>query len=198
MDLITDLPKSLAHDGQTYDSIVTFVCMLTKQALFIRCRKTITSVQLAHLFIDHVLSKKGLPQTLVSDRDPRITSEFWQTLFKSLGSKFNMSTAHHPQTDGQTEITHRTIEQILRAYVTPQHDDWATWLPIAEFAYNNHVHSSTHQTPFFANYGFHPTTPSTLVHPNSTHVADYLDNIKDVQATIARELELTKAQPPPP
>ena len=138
------------------------LALLTKRALFTHANKSITTPQLAHLFIDHVISKRGLPSVIISDRDPRITSDFWQTLLKSLGSRLNMSTAHHPQTDGQTEVTHRTIEQILRAYVSPQHDDWSSWLPIAEFAYNNSVSASTHHTPFFANFGYHPTAPSSL------------------------------------
>ncbi|GAX74897.1 hypothetical protein CEUSTIGMA_g2343.t1 [Chlamydomonas eustigma] len=200
MDLITDLPKSQCHDTLSYDSIVTFVDMLTKQAIFVRANKSITSQQLAHVFIDHVFSKHGLPSVIISDRDPRITSEyseFWQTLFTQLGSKLNLSTAHHPQTDGQTEITHRTIEQILRAYVSPQHNDWATWLPLAEFAYNSHVHSSTQQTPFLANYGFHPTTPSSLLLPPDTTNPDatsFLDNLKDVQNSIRHQLDLAKAR----
>ncbi|GAX85873.1 hypothetical protein CEUSTIGMA_g13289.t1 [Chlamydomonas eustigma] len=197
MDLITDLPKSQCHDTLSYDSIVTFVDMLTKQAIFVRANKSITSQQLAHVFIDHVFSKHGLPSVIVSDRYPRITSEFWQTLFTQLGSKLNLSTVHHPQTDGQTEITHRTIEQILRAYVSPQHDDWATWLPLAEFAYNSHVHSSTQQTPFLANYGFHPTTPSSLLLPPDTTNPDatsFLDNLKDVQNSIRHQLDLAKAR----
>ena len=195
LDLITDLPKSTAPDGQTYGSIVTFVDLLTKQAFFARANKSITAPQLAHLFIDHVISKRGLPSVIISDRDPRITSDFWQTLFKSLGSRLNMSTAHHPQTDGQTEVTHRTIEQILRAHVSPQHDDWSSWLPIAEFAYNNSVSASTHHTPFFANFGYHPTAPSSRVNPASdSDATGYLDALRDVQVTIARELELAKAQ----
>ncbi|GAX84238.1 hypothetical protein CEUSTIGMA_g11661.t1 [Chlamydomonas eustigma] len=198
MDLITDLPKSQCHDTLSYDSIVTFVDMLTKQAIFVRANKSITSQQLAHVFIDHVFSKHGLPSVIVSDRDPRITSEFWQTLFTQLGSKLNLSTAHHPQTDGQTEITHRTIEQILRAYVSPQHNDWATWLPLAEFAYNSHVHSSTQQTPFLANYGFHPTTPSSLLLPPDSINPDatsFLDNLRNVQDRIRHQLDLAKARP---
>ncbi|GAX76408.1 hypothetical protein CEUSTIGMA_g3853.t1 [Chlamydomonas eustigma] len=199
MDLITDLPKSQCHDTLSYDSIVTFVDMLTKQAIFVRANKSITSQQLAHVFIAHVFSKHGLPSVIVSDRDPRITSEFWQTcLFTQLGSKLNLSTAHHPQTDGQTEITHRTIEQILRAYVSPQHDDWATWLPLAEFAYNSHVHSSTQQTPFLANYGFHPTTPSSLLLPPDTTInpdaTSFLDNLRDVHDSIRHQLDLAKTR----
>ena len=197
MDLITDLPTSLSlATGQTYDSIATFVCMLTKMAIFVPIHKTISSQQLAHVFIEHVVSKRGLPNVIVSDRDPRITSDFWQSLFKRLGSKLNLSSSHHPETDGQTERTHRTIEQILRAYVEPQHTDWVTWLPIAEFAYNNSTHSSTHQTPFLSNYGFNPTTPTSLAvpAPSSSTASSYLDTIRDVQLSITRELALSKAQ----
>ena len=196
MDRITDLPPSLSYDGNTYDSIFTFVCMLTKQAHFVRTNKTLTSEQLAHIFIDHIFSKHGLPKVIVSDRDTLITSDFWKSLFsaKGLGSTLNLSTAYHPQTDGQSEITHRTIEQILRAFVSPQHDDWSTWLPIAEFAYNSHVHTSTGQTPFFSNFGFHPTAPSSLLRPDNPDAADYLDTLRDIQITISRELELAKAR----
>jgi len=197
-DLVTDLPPSVAHDGKTYDAIVTFVCMLTKQAIFVRANKSLTSPQLAHLFIDHVLSKKGLPHVIVSDRDPRITSSFWQTLFSALGTKLNMSTAHHPQTDGQSEITHRSIEQILRAYISPLHDDWSTWLPIAEFSYNNAVNASTKQTPFYANLGYHPTLPTSFISPippgTDSTATKYLDTLRDIHTSISRELELAKAQ----
>jgi hypothetical protein len=169
--------------------------LLTKQAIFVRINETITAQQLANVFIDHVYSKHGLPQVLVSDRDPRFNSTFWRTLFTALGTKLNLSTAYHPQTDGQTERTHRTIEQILRAYVHPFHDDWSTWLPLAEFAYNSRYHRSIHTTPFYANYGFHPTAPSSLLLPTDafSDAASYLTNLKDIQEMIARELELEKA-----
>jgi len=197
MDLITDLPLSPSLvTGQTFDSIATFVCMFTKMAIFVPIHKSISSQQLAHVFMEHVVSKRGIPSVLVSDRDPRFTSDFWQSLFKRLGSRLNLSTSHHPETDGQTERTHRTIEQVLRAYVEPQHADWVTWLPIAEFAYNNSTHSSTHQTPFLANYGYNPTLPSSLAipAPSSASATSYLDTIRDVQLSITRELALAKAQ----
>jgi hypothetical protein len=195
-DLITDLPPSVGPDGCTYTAIATFVCMLTKKAVFARTNKTISSKDLAHLYLEHVFRPHGLSTVLVSDRDPRITSDFWRTLFAALGSKLNISTSHHPQTDGNTERVHRTIEQILRAYVHPLHDDWTTWLPVAEFAYNNSYHSSTKSTPFYANYGYHPTTPASLTTTNFTDTSDhqYLDRISSVQALIKQELELVKAQ----
>jgi hypothetical protein len=195
LDLVTDLPKSLCHNGMHYDSVITFVCMLTKQCFLVRANKTITARQLAHIFIDNIYSKKGLPSLLVSDRDPRFTSEFWKSLFSQLGTKLNLSMSHHPQTDGQTERTHRSIEQILRAYVHPNHDDWSNWLPFVEFAYNSSIHSSTHQSPFYANYGFNPTTPASLLNPDpDSSSSDFLENIEQVQTCIKRELELAKAQ----
>ena len=198
IDFITKLPPSLCYDGQTYDSIATLVCMLTKRALFIRCKETITANYLAHLFMDHVYAKTGLPILLVSDRDPRFTSEFWRSLFSALKTRLNLSTSHHPATDGQTEITHRSIEQILRAYVHPLHDDWSTWLPLAEFAYNNRVHSSTGHSPFYASYGFHPHTPASFIfleHDSPTPDAQhYLDRMRDIQENIRIELDMVKAQ----
>ena len=167
MDLITHLPLSTAPDGKTYDSILTFVDLLTKQAFFVRCNEALSATGLAHLYIDNVYRLKGLSKFIVSDRDTRITSEFWQTLFHRLGSTLNLSTAYHPQTDGQSERAHRTIEQILRAYVDPMHDDWAVWLPLAEFAYNSATNATTTLSPFEANYGYQPSTPATLSAPLS-------------------------------
>jgi transposase InsO family protein len=197
MDLVTDLPRSLGPDGVYYDAIATFVCMLTKQAFFVRTHKTVDAKGLAHLYIDNVYRLKGLSQVIVSDRDTRITSEFWQTLFARLGTSLNLSTAHHPQTDGQTERTHRTIEQILRAYVDPHHDDWATWLPVAEFTYNNSTHSATSVTPFMANYGYDPSTPASLALPSlspSTASTDYAVQLRDLHDFIMQQSADAKAR----
>jgi hypothetical protein len=111
---------------------------------------------------------------------------------RPLGTRLNISTAYHPQTDGQTERTNRTLEQILRAYVHPFHDNWSTLLPLVEFAYNNTEHASTTTTPFFANYGFHPSTPATVSLPNHLPAADYLHNLQDVITFIKNQLELAK------
>ncbi len=119
MDLITDLPPA---DG--FDSIAVFVDTFTKMAHFAPTTKTVTAQRLASLFLDTVVKHHGLPTSIVSDRDPRIMSEFWHSLFARFGVKLHPSTAYHPQTDGQTERTNRTLEQILRAYVHPNQDDW--------------------------------------------------------------------------
>ena len=97
------------------------------------------------------------------DRDPRFTSNFWKALCKRLGTNLNMSTSHHPQTDGQTERANRTIEDMLRAYVAPHQSDWDEHLIAAEFAYNNSVQASTGSTPFYLNHGRHPHTPLSLL-----------------------------------
>jgi hypothetical protein len=196
MDRIIALPRSTGPDGLIYDSIVTFVDMLTKQAFFVRARNDITAHQLAHLYLDNVYRLKGLSKIIVSDRDTLITSDFWQALFARLGTSLNLSTAHHPQTDGQTERTHRTIEQILRAYVDPHHDDWATWLPVAEFAYNNSLHSSISSTPFKANYGYDPDTPATIALPSNRPDAssDYATKLRELHAFIIQQSADAKAR----
>ncbi|KIV98558.1 uncharacterized protein PV09_09478 [Verruconis gallopava] len=98
----------------------------------------------------------GLPKGIVSDRDPKFTSEFWSELCYMLHIRKRMGTAFHPQTDGQTERQNQTIQEYLRAYCGQYQKTWAKLLPIAEFAYNNSVNASTGTTPFFALYGFHP------------------------------------------
>ncbi|GLC38245.1 hypothetical protein PLESTM_000703600 [Pleodorina starrii] len=198
MDLITDLPPSKGLDGRTYTAIVTFVDMFTKQAHFVPTNKSATARDIALLSIANIYRLHGLPTTIVSDRDPRFTADIWRTFWEHLGTSLNLSSAYHPQTDGQTERTHRTIEQILRAYVQPLQDNWAAYLPVAEAAYNNTPHASTGTTPFFANYGFHPTTPATLNTPNPkpahSDAADLHRHLRDIHTTITTELEAAKTR----
>src|SRR5437667_8583347 len=117
---------------------------------------TTTSKNIAELFLQEVFRHHGLPLSIVSDRDPRFTAKFWQALQKALGVKLLMSTAGHPQTDGQAEATVKTIQKMLRPFVF-QGQDWKELLPTLEFAYNDTIQSSTGQTPFYLNYGYHPT-----------------------------------------
>mgnify|MGYP002655008442 CR=1 FL=1 len=191
MDLITDLPQSGG-----YDTIVSFVDLFTKAAHFTPTNKTCSAQQLATLFLNNVYRHHSLPKVLVSDRDPRITSVFFKTLFTKLGSRFNISTSYHPQTDGQTERTNRTIQQILRSYVHPFHDDWADYLPIAEAAYNQAVSSATGVSPFEAMYGYMPRTPATAaLSPSHVPAADsYIRRMEDIRALIRANLEKAKAQ----
>ena len=192
MDLITDLPVSGGHD-----SIVVVVDTFSKMAHFIPTSKTVTAKQLADLFTREVYRLHGLPKVLISDRDPRFTSDFWTDLFKRLGTRLNMSTAYHPQTDGQTERANRTLEQILRAYAHPYQDNWAQHLDLAEFAYNSHPNASTDTSPFMAVYGYEPDTPVTVQVPSATD-PDAEDRLRlqrlltDVRTLVQENLRLAK------
>jgi hypothetical protein len=190
MDFITDLP---ACNG--YDTIFVIVDLFSKAAYFRPTTKTCTSEQLADLFLRTFYGQHLLPDVIVSDRDPRITAAF-QSIFSRLGTKFNTSSAYHPQTDGQTERTIRTFQQILRVYVGPGHDNWCDCLPIAEGAYNSSVSSSTGVSPFTAVYGREPRTPTTAALPATapSDNDDYLTRLVSTHASVHANLEKAKAQ----
>ncbi|MCU1415826.1 MAG: hypothetical protein JWN80_3166, partial [Microbacteriaceae bacterium] len=152
MDFIEPLPKS----GDC-DSILVVVDRLTKMGLFIPTTTKLKAEGLAELFIRHVFSKHGVPADIVSDRGSKFTSSFWRSLSEALGIEQSLSTAFHPETDGQTERVNQVLEQYLRLYVSYDQSDWVRLLPLAEFAYNNTPHSSTTLSPFFANKGYNPT-----------------------------------------
>ena len=105
---------------------------------------------MANLFISQIFKYHGLPTLIVSDRDPRMTNNFWKGLFENLGTRLNFSLAYHPQTDGQSKIANLTILDLLKAYVTEvdQRDQWEKYLPLLEYAYNNTIHTSTGKAPF--------------------------------------------------
>jgi hypothetical protein len=151
MDFIVDLPTS-----NTFDSIFVVVDRLTKMAHFIPCHKMVTGEETARLFVDNVYRLHSLPNDIISDRGTQFTSKFWQSLFKILGVEIKLSSAYHPQTDGQTEHVNQVLEQYLRCTINYHQDNWVELLPLADFAYNNTLQGSTQQTPFFANYGHHP------------------------------------------
>jgi transposase InsO family protein len=159
MDFITGLPKS----KEGHDAILVIVDRLSKWAYFIPTVTTADAKETARLFHDVVFSRHGMPKRLVSDRDSRFTSHFWRALFDTMGTTLGMSTAYHPQTDGQTERVNRVLEEALRAYVGALQTDWDLRLPSLQFAYNTAKHSSTGETPFYLNYGRHPIVPASLV-----------------------------------
>ena len=152
VDFITCLPTSSGGN----DTILTFVDRLTKQAHFVPTKGCINASGTADLYIENVFRLHGLSQSIVSDRDPRFTSDLYKAIFEKLGVHLSFSTSNHPQTDGQTERTHRTIEQILRTAVNHRQTNWEDLLPASEFAFNDMVQASTCETPFFLNYGHHP------------------------------------------
>lgn len=157
LDHIVELPLS---DG--YDALLVVVCRLTKMALFIPCHTTDTSPDFAKLFIKHVFAKHGMPSEIVSDRGSLVNSKFFQSLCKALHIQSNLSTAFHPESDGQTERINQIVELYLRIFCSYQQDDWVHHIPFAEFVYNNTPHSATGVSPFFANKGYNPKISITL------------------------------------
>lgn len=154
MDFVMDLPES-----EGYDALWSITDRLTKAVHFVPIRKDMGAEDIAELFIKEVHRLHGVPKSIVSDRDSRFTSGFWRGLMKALGTEVRMSTAFHPQTDGQSERTNRTMQTLLRAYVSSQQGDWVRYLPLMEYAYNDSVHPGTGTTPFFLMYGYHPKGP---------------------------------------
>ena len=149
MDFITKLPKT----SSGCDTIWVIVDRLTKSAHFLAIKETDKMERLTRIYIKEVVSRHGVPISIISDRDARFTSSFWQSLQKSLGTRLDMSTAYHPQTDGQSERTIQTLEDMLRACVVDFGNSWENHLPLVEFSYNNSYHTSIKAAPFEALYG---------------------------------------------
>jgi len=183
MDFITQLPTTYLG----YDAIMVVVDRFSKMSHFIPTKTSSTAVDTADLFFANIFRLHGLPESIVSDRDPRFISNFWRALFRNLDTKLNLSTSYHPQTDGQTERTNRTLEQILRTYTSYKQNDWDKLLPMAEFAYNRAKQSTTLVSPFYAVYGNEPLTPSSFLSraTNSGQVPSS-DNFIEEQGEILR------------
>jgi hypothetical protein len=158
-DLITCLPVT----RRGHNAIAVFVDRLSKRIVLVPTTNEVDAEGYAKLFFENVFRHFGMPKALISDRDPRFTSHFWTALCKRLGTNLRMSTAHHAQTDGQTERANRTVEDMLRAYVAPYQEDWDEHMVAVEFAYNNSQQTSTKFSPFYLNYGRHPHTPMSLL-----------------------------------
>ncbi|OAA46534.1 pol protein [Beauveria brongniartii RCEF 3172] len=158
MDFIVKLPKSKEPmTGAIYDSILVIVDKLTKYAYYIPYMESSDAKDLAYMFFKTVVAQHGLPTKLISDRDKLFTSNFWKCLMETMKIKQGLSTAFHPQSDGQTEILNQVLEQYLRSYVNYRQDDWVVWLPLAQWAYNSSEVDSMKMSPLKANYGFDPT-----------------------------------------
>jgi hypothetical protein len=148
MDFITKLPKTSG-----FDTIWVIVDRLTKSAHFLAIKETDNVKTLSQIHIKEVVSRHGVPLSIISDRDGRFVSKFWKSLHEILGMNLDMSTAYHPQTDGQSERTIQTMEDMLRAYVMDFGKGWDKHLPLAEFSYNNSYHASIKAASFEALYG---------------------------------------------
>nr|GEV66524.1 putative reverse transcriptase domain-containing protein [Tanacetum cinerariifolium] len=149
MDFVTKLPKS----SQGYDTIWVIVDRLTKSAIFMPMREKEPLDKLARMYLKEVVTKHGIPVSIIYDRDPRFSSNFWKSLQKALGTNLDMSTAYHSETDRQSERTIQTLTNMLRACVIDFVNGWVTQLPLVEFSYNNSYHASIKAAPFKELYG---------------------------------------------
>nr|GFC08763.1 putative reverse transcriptase domain-containing protein [Tanacetum cinerariifolium] len=155
MDFVTKLPKS----SQGYDTIWVIVDRLTKSAIFTPIRETDPMDKLARIYLKEVVTRHGIPVSIISDRDPRFASNFWRSLQNALGTRLDMSTAYHPKIDGQSERTIQTLEDMLRACAIDFGKGWVNHLPLVEFSYNNSYHATIKAAPFEALYGRNCRSP---------------------------------------
>ena len=188
MDWITHLPPTPRGNN----AIMVCVDKLTKMVHLEACHETDSARMAALQFINAVVRHHGLPKQIISDRDPKLRGNFCKELFKALGSTQLMSTAYHPQTDGQTERANRVVEEVLRHYVNPRQSDWDELLGMVEFAINNSWHESVQNTPFYLNYCRHPRHPLNRRHPYgrspaAQEMAERMAGaIKDAQRNLAQ------------
>ena len=164
--------------------VMVVVDKLSKRTHFIPSMQTDRATQVARRFFDGVVRLHGMPSVIVSDRDPKFTSLFWSTLFERFGTRLAMSSANHPQSDGQTERMVRTLKEMLRSTISPHQNDWTSKLSALEFAYNNSIHPSTGLTPFELDLGFHPKSPySLLLEPERDvdSVEQFILNLESLQ-----------------
>ncbi|TPX43284.1 hypothetical protein SeMB42_g04788 [Synchytrium endobioticum] len=155
MDFIVKLPQSRRDENDVFsDSILVVVDRRSKMAHFIPTTESITAEQTARLVFDRIVCQHGVPRTILSDRGPQFRSHFWKAFLQLIGSKAVLTTAYHPEGDGQSERVNQMVESYLRLYSTYDQDKWVTVLPQAEFAYNNSHHTSIGMSPFMANFGY--------------------------------------------
>ena len=176
MDFVEGLPVV-----EGYSAILVVVDRLTKYAHFLPLKHPYTAQSVDKLLLDQVIRLHGFPTTIVSDRDKIFLSSFWRELFKLHGTQLLMSTAYHPQTDGQTERVNQCLEMFLRCAVYDQPKQWKTWLPLAELWYNSSYHSAIGCSPFKALYGHEPAMPTVPPEASdaSPQVAELITNRAD-------------------
>jgi hypothetical protein len=178
MDFIEGLPSS-----NGYSVIMVVVDRLIKYAYFVALKHLFFAATVAKAFITNVVRLHGIPTSIVSDRDKMFLSSFWQALFQLQGTQLCMSSSYHPQSDAQTKVMNRILEQYLCYFTSDQPRKWVEWISWAECNYNTTTHSSTKLTPFKAVYGIPPPTLLMYV-PGTSRVQAVDECLRDRDAIL--------------
>ncbi|CAJ2667675.1 unnamed protein product [Trifolium pratense] len=189
IDFITGLPKS-----KGFEAVLVVVDRLSKYSHFILLKHTYTAKSVAELFVKEVVRLHGIPSTIISDRDPLFISHFWSELFKLQGTKLKMSSAYHPETDGQTEVINRCLESNLRCFASDQPKSWAYWISWAEYWYNTTYHILIDKSPFEVVYGRSPPTLLRFLSNETKVAAVALELTERDEALNQLKTHLLKAQ----
>ena len=185
IDLITGLPES-----NTYNAICVIVDRFTKMIRLTPTTDQVSSEGIARIYRDHIWKLHGVPSRVISDRGSIFVSQFMDALHDLIGSQAALSSAYHPQTDGQTERVNQEVELFLRMFTNEDQSDWSDWLSVAEYVHNNRVHSSTGHSPFFLNYGHHPraiTDPTQSTHVEAAN--SFAERMKSTRELAQKSLE---------
>ena len=191
LDFIEGLPKSAGKSV-----VLVVIDRLTKYGHFIALAHPYTASTVVQAFVQHVFKLHGMPDSIISDRDPIFLSNFWQEFFKLQGTKLKKSSAYHPQTDGQTENLNRTLEQYLRCVIGEKPHSWVDALPWAEYWYNTAFHSAIAMTPFKALYGYEPAAVRAYEPRSSATEAvnEQMQTRDELLALLKRNLEIAQCR----
>lgn len=192
-DAVTGLPMT----KRGHDAIQMYVERLCKVKHFAATRSTDGAVELASSFVHTVVRTHGVPETIISDRDPRFTASFYKEFSRLLGTNLSMSTARHAQTDGQSEREIRTLITALRSFCNKHQDDWDDYLDMLELGFNSAVQASTGKSPYEMLYGMQPRLPiDVALRPGSSNNPAALDRATVMQQALnhARDHLLTAQQ----
>jgi len=194
-DLIVKLPPSTEPlTRREYDSIWVIIDRLTKYAYFLPFNESHDAKELAYAFTRNVVANHGLPKEIVTDRGTTFASKFWKELTSMLGIDHRLSTAFHPETNGQTERTNQTLETYLRSYVNYHQDDWVQWLPLAQIAYNSAKHESIGTSPFMANYGQEPTSDYQIRPSQIPEATIHASDLQGIHEQLKDELHFVRTR----
>jgi hypothetical protein len=190
LDFVEGLPKS-----HRKDVIMVVVDRLTRYSHFIALSHPYNAQSIAHLFIDNIVKLHGFLNVIVSDRDAIFTSDLWKALFNAMKVQLNFSSAHHPQTDGQTERVNQCLENYLRCMSFSEPQKWSSWLALAEWWYNTSYHASLKCTSFQAMYGYFPPLICEVMVPGPEYPAtEFLSAKQSMLANLKENLATAQAR----